>query len=82
VPSSKLCSTNGCSYKNQDLKLSDREWTCPKCNTTYDRDINTAKNIEKIGRGTAELKLVEKAANVFSIKKIQADFLKQESLAS
>jgi len=76
VPSSKLCSTNGCSYKNQDLKPSDREWTCPKCNTTHDRDINAAKNIEKIGRAAAELKPVKKSVNVFSIKKIQAASVK------
>ena len=76
MPSLKLCSTNGCSYKNQDLKLSDREWTCPKCNTTHDRDINAAKNIEKIGRAAAELKPVKKSVNVFSIKKIQAASVK------
>ena len=81
-PSSKLCSTGGCDYKNQNLKLSDRFWTCPECGVEHDRDINAAKNIEKIGRDTAELKPVEKSANVFSIKKIQADSVKQESLAS
>ncbi|MDQ6995469.1 MAG: RNA-guided endonuclease TnpB family protein, partial [Mariprofundaceae bacterium] len=32
-PSSKLCSTKGCDYKHDTLKLSDREWTCPQCNT-------------------------------------------------
>ena len=81
-PSSQLCSTDGCDYKNQALTLSERKWTCPKCKTIHDRDINAAKNIEKIGRGSPELKPVEKSANVFSIKKIQADSMKQESLAS
>lgn len=81
-PSSKLCSTKDCDYKNNDLKLSQRNWTCPKCNVTHDRDVNAAKNIEIIGRGTADLKPVEKSANVFSIKKIQAGSMKQESLAS
>ncbi|MDQ6952621.1 MAG: RNA-guided endonuclease TnpB family protein [Mariprofundaceae bacterium] len=48
-PSSKLCSTHGCDYKYDGLKLSDREWTCPQCNIIHDRDINAAKNIEQIG---------------------------------
>ena len=92
-PSSKLCSNDGCSYKNPNLKLSQREWTCPDCNTVHDRDINAAKNIlkigrEKIGRGTAELEgivlltPVEKSANVCSIQNTQACSMKQESLAS
>ena len=42
-PSSKTCSQ--CGYKKQDLKLSDRFWTCPKCGEHHDRDINAAINI-------------------------------------
>ena len=42
-PSSKTCSN--CGYKNQDLKLSDRDWTCPNCGEYHDRDLNAAINI-------------------------------------
>ena len=43
-PSSKLCT---CGYKNNDLTLSDREWTCPKCHAVHDRDILAANNIKR-----------------------------------
>ncbi len=43
-PSSQLCSK--CSYKNSITKdLAIRKWTCPKCGSIHDRDINAAKNI-------------------------------------
>jgi len=52
-PSSKRC--NACGYINKELKLSDRAWICPECNTTLDRDINAANNIlEQATAGAAE----------------------------
>ena len=46
-PSSKTCSN--CGNINKDLKLSDREWTCNKCKSEHDRDINAAINIRNFG---------------------------------
>lgn len=44
--SSKLCSA--CGHKLASLALSERSWMCPCCHVTHDRDINAAKNLEKI----------------------------------
>ena len=46
-PSSKLCSL--CGYKNNDLKLRDREWLCPHCGQLHDRDLNASLNIKNEG---------------------------------
>ena len=42
--SSKYCSI--CGHKHNELKLSDREWTCSSCGTHLDRDVNAAKNLQ------------------------------------
>jgi len=44
APSSKTCSN--CGAINKELTLSDREWTCTKCLSFHDRDINAALNIK------------------------------------
>ena len=44
APSSKTC--NCCGYINKELTLKDREWTCPKCNSVLDRDVNASVNIK------------------------------------
>ncbi len=42
-PSSRLCSN--CGYKNRDLTLKDRTWTCPNCGALLSRDENAGKNL-------------------------------------
>jgi len=46
-PSSKTC--GDCGWINQNLKLSDREWTCNSCGVIHDRDVNASRNILKEG---------------------------------
>jgi putative transposase len=43
--SSKTCSQ--CGYVREVLPLSVREWTCPACQTTHDRDLNAAINLKQ-----------------------------------
>ncbi|WP_410473048.1 RNA-guided endonuclease InsQ/TnpB family protein [Faucicola mancuniensis] len=42
-PSSKTC--HNCNYKLDNLLLSMRNWRCPNCHITHDRDINASINI-------------------------------------
>lgn len=45
----KPCSD--CGHHNENLSLSDRQWTCPKCGSHHDRDINAAINILRAALG-------------------------------
>jgi putative transposase len=64
-PSSKMCS---CGELNDNLKLSDRTWTC-SCGLTHDRDVLAAQNIKRfalhpqnlVRRDTPEFTLGERS---------------------
>jgi IS605 OrfB family transposase len=45
---SQMC--NKCRRVNKKLKLTEREWRCPSCGATLDRDLNAAINIERRGK--------------------------------
>ena len=42
----KPCSD--CGFSNENLSLSDRQWTCPDCGSHHDRDVNAAINILRL----------------------------------
>jgi putative transposase len=46
-PSSKAC--NGCGHVTDSLPLNIRNWTCQRCGSEHDRDLNAAKNIRDEG---------------------------------
>ena len=46
-PSSKRC--GHCGHIVEKLPLNIREWDCPNCGTSHDRDINAARNILAAG---------------------------------
>ena len=45
----KPCSD--CGSHNENLSLSDRQWTCPECGSDHDRDVNAAINILRAACG-------------------------------
>ena len=47
-PSSKTCSK--CGHVHKELKLADRQYVCPKCGSSMDRDENAAVNIDEEGK--------------------------------
>ena len=52
-PSSKTC--HDCGHVYQELKLSEREWTCQSCGSIHDRDLNAALNIHSEGASSLRL---------------------------
>jgi putative transposase len=48
LPSSKTCSA--CGLLLDTLPLRVREWTCPGCGVSHDRDVNAARNILAAGQ--------------------------------
>ncbi len=46
-PSSKRC--GNCGHIVDKLRLNVREWKCPECGTSHDRDINASENILAAG---------------------------------
>ena len=68
-PSSQLC--HCCGYQNHNLKLSDREWTCPNCGENHMRDYNASINLKNealnIRMRRAEFRSVEDVEDIQSL---------------
>ena len=68
-PSSQLC--HCCGYQNHNLKLSDREWTCPSCGEHHIRDYNASINLKNealnIRMRRAEFRSVEGVEDIQSL---------------
>jgi len=45
--SSKICYNFG--YKNTEIGLQERNWTCPDCGAELSRDENAGKNVRTVG---------------------------------
>lgn len=75
--SSKICSC--CGYKRDELALSVREWTCIQCQAHHDRDLNAAKNLEKMAVSSTASACGASADRVIASAIISHGALKQES---
>ena len=47
TPTTRLCSE--CGHLQDSADYGARRWTCPKCGTVHDREVNAAKNIKSEG---------------------------------
>lgn len=50
-PSSKTCSA--CGSVQNDMPLSARQWICPDCGASHDRDLNAARNLATYAASSA-----------------------------
>jgi len=75
--SSKICSD--CGYKIDYLDLSIREWTCAQCKSHHNRDLNAAKNLEKMAVSSTASACGASSGGIIASAIISHDVLKQES---
>jgi putative transposase len=76
-PSSKTCSC--CGYKLEALPLSVRNWTCPACHATHDRDVNAAINLKNLAVSSTVSACGEEGSGFGRKTKTKPALMKQES---
>jgi putative transposase len=76
-PSSKLCC--GCGYHLETLDLSVRNWTCPGCGATNDRDVNAAINLKNMAVSSTASACGGGGAGPARVRRAKPPLAKQES---
>ena len=76
-PSSKTCSD--CGLLMDDLPLSVRAWTCPRCGVLHDRDVNAACNLKKLAVSSTVTACGESSSGLgVLVAQTKLDSMKQE----
>jgi putative transposase len=81
--SSKLCSS--CGFKYEELKLSERAWTCAACGTFHQRDLNASLNLKNLAVSSTVSACGEEGngnenSNVFIVKPLRRSKKRTTSL--
>lgn len=75
-PSSKMCSD--CGHKLEALPLALRQWTCPACAVTHDRDVNAAINLKNMAVSSTVAACGEEGTGLRRKTKTKPSSVKQE----
>jgi putative transposase len=76
-PSSKTCS--GCGHVVEVLALRQRNWTCPGCGASHDRDVNAAVNLKNMAVSSTVPACGGEGAGLARKRKVKPAPVKQES---
>jgi len=76
-PSSKTCSA--CGHKLDVLPLAVREWTCPACGVSHDRDMNAALNLKNLAVSSTVSACGEEGAGRARKSAVKPASVKQEA---
>jgi len=74
--SSKTCSD--CGHKLDELPLYVRQWTCPACGVTHDRDVNAAQNLKNLAVSSTVSACGEESAGLGCKTQVKLASVKQE----